>query len=169
MTIKDEVMGKISRYVLVSCLIAYILAAIVMFLFALSQTGWSRVDSDTPKFIVDMLTLGLSNYTCWGDFWYLAALVPWLGSSLLLGLVLKRFARTAGRRAVWGGLSMAIYYIVVLIVLGLGKLITNWGNIEVHPGDFAYVLFLIWPIGGYVVGYFAAVITEKIVKSPVAD
>lgn len=160
-------MGKIIRYALVACLIAYILAAIVMFIFAVSQTGWTKVDSESPKFIVDMLTLGLSNYTWWGDFWYLAALVPWLGSSLVLGLVLKRFARTAGRRALWGGLSMALYYIVVLLVFALGKLITNWGNIEVHPGDFAYVLLLIWPIGGYVVGSIAAMITEKIVKLPV--
>jgi hypothetical protein len=165
--VKLKRMVKIIRYALVTCLIAYILVAIVMFIFAVSQTGWSRVDSDTPKFIVDMLTLGLSNYSWWGDIWFLAALVPWLGSSLVLGLVLKRFARTAGRRTLWGGLSVAIYYIVALLVLGIGKLITNWGNIEVHPGDFAYVLFLIWPIGGYVVGYFAVMITDKIVKLPV--
>jgi hypothetical protein len=162
-------MGKIAKYALVTCLMAYILVAIVMFLFAVSQTGWTKVDSDSPKFIVDMMTLGLSNYPWWGDFWYLAALVPWLGSSLVLGLVIKRFARTAGRRALWGSLSVAIYYIVVLLVFGIGKLITNWGNIEVHPGDFAYVLLVIWPIGGYVVGYLAAVITEKIVKSPVTS
>jgi hypothetical protein len=162
-------MGKIAKYALVTCLIAYILVAIVMFLFAVSQTGWTKVDDESPKFIVDMLTLGLSNYTWWGEFWYLAALVPWLGSSLVLGLALKRFARTAGRRALWGGLSVAIYYIVVLVVFGLGKLITNWGNIEVHPGDFAYALLVIWPIGGYVVGYLVAMITEKIVKSPVTS
>jgi hypothetical protein len=166
MTIKDETMRKIIKYSLLTCLIAYVLAAIAMFIFAISQTGWSRIDSDSPIFIVDMLTLGLSNYSCWGDFWYLAALVPWLGSSLVLALVLKRFARTAARRAMWAGLSVALYYVVVLLVFAIGKVIAFWGNIEVHPGDFAYVLLLIWPIGGFVVGYFSAMITDKIIKLP---
>jgi hypothetical protein len=162
-------MGKIIKYALLTSLIAYIMAALAACFFYHSQSGWSHVDGDNVRFTVDMLTLGLSNYTGWGDFWYLAALIPWLGSSLVLGLVLKRFARTAGRRALWGGLSVAIYYVAVLLVFAIGKLITNWGNIDVNPGDVAYVLLLIWPVGGYIAGYFAAMITDKVVKLTVTD
>jgi hypothetical protein len=162
-------MSKIIRYALLTSLIAYIIAAFAAFIFSISQSGWSHVDGNNARFTVDMLTLGLSNYTGWGNLWYLAAPVPWLGSALVLGLVLKRFARTAGRRALWGGLSVAIYYVVVLLVLAIGKLITNWGNIDVNPGDVAYVLLLIWPVGGYIVGYFAAMVSDKVVKLSVTD
>jgi hypothetical protein len=162
-------MVKIVKYALLTCLIAYVLAALAAFIFSLSQSGWSHVDGNNVRFTVDMLTLGLTNYTGWGNFWYLAAPVPWLGSALVLTPLLKWRTRTAGRRAVWSGLSIVIYYVVVLLVLAIGKLIANWGNIDVNPGDVAYVLLLIWPVGGYIVGYFAAMITDKVVKLPVTD
>jgi hypothetical protein len=162
-------MGNKIKYALLTCLIAYILAAFAMFIFAISQTGWRSIDGDAPTFIVDMLTLGLSQYEGWGSVWYLAVIVPWLGSSLALALLLKFFPGKAGRRYFWGGVSVALYYVVVLLVFAIGKLITFWGEIDVHPGDFAYVLLLIFPLCGFIGGYIGAMITEKILRLPAAD
>ena len=152
------------KYALLTSFIAYLLATVAMFFFSLSQSGWTHVDGDNVKFMMDMVTLGLSNW--WGDVWYLAVLVPWLFSALVLALALKFFAGTAGRRAIWSGLSVTIYYTVVLLVFAIGKLIAFWGNIDVRPGDLVYAVLIVWPIGGFIVGYFAAIITEKIVKLP---
>jgi hypothetical protein len=164
-------MGKKTLYALLTCFIGYLIAAVVMFLISLTQSGWSQIGSNNVTFMMDIVTLGLYGYTFWGGLGYLAVLVPWLGSSLALALalLLMRPARTAGRRWQLGGFSLALYYVVILLVLGLGKLILNWGNLEVHPGDFVYVLLIIWPIGGFVVGYISAAITDKIVKLPVAE
>jgi len=169
MTMKDKMMGKKIKYAVLTCLIAYVLAAFAMFIFAISQTGWSRIDGESPRFIVDMLTLGLSQYEGWGNFWYLAVIVPFIGSSLVLALLLQLSNRTAGRRYFWGGLSVALYYIVVLLAFAIGKMITFWGEIEVRPGDLAYVLLLIFPLCGFIVGYVAAMITDKIVKLSTTD
>ncbi len=162
-------MIKIIRYALVTCFIAYLLAAMAMFIFSISQSGWSRIDGDTVRLMVNMVTLGLSDYPAWGDFWYLAVLVPWLGSSLVLALILKPFAKTSGRRWLSGGLSVGLYYIIVLLVFAIGKLVAFWGNIDIRPGDFVYALLLIWPIGGFVLGYISAMITDNIVKLSTAD
>jgi hypothetical protein len=143
---------------------------VATFLISLTQSGWSQIGGNNVTFMMDIVTLGLYGYTFWGSLQYLAILVPWLGSSLALALLLlMRPVRTSGRRWQLGGFSLALYYVVILLVLGIGKLILNWGNIEVHPGDFVYVLLIIWPIGGFVVGYISAAITDKIVKLPVAD
>jgi hypothetical protein len=161
-------MVKIFKYAFLTCFIAYLLAAAAMFFLSLSQSGWSRVDVDNVRFMMNMVTVGLADYPWWGDFWYLAVLVPWLGSSLVLALLLM-WRGIDRRRLLWSGFSVALYYVVILLVFAIGKLIAFWGNIEVHPGDFAYVLLLIWPIGGFVVGYLSAMITDKIVKLPAAD
>jgi len=161
-------MLKNIKYALLASFIAYLLALIAMFFFSLSQSGWSRVDGDNAKFMMDMVTLGLSNYTWWGAVWYLAVLVPWLFSALVLALALKYFVRTAGRRATWGGLSLAIYYTLVLLVFAIGKLVAFWGDIDVNPGDLVYTVLIVWPIGGFIVGYFAATITDRIMKPPAA-
>ena len=161
-------MRKKIEYALLTCFIAYLIAAAATFLFSITQSGWSQIGGNNTTFMMSLTTLGLSDYPFWGDFWYLAVLVPWLGSSLALALLLIRPARTAGRRWQWSGLSVALYYIVILLILGIGKLIAFWGNIEVHPGDFIYALLIVWPIGGYVLGYISATITDKIIKLPAA-
>ena len=152
------------KYALLTSFTAYLLATVAMFFFSLSQSGWNRVNGDNVKFMMDMVTLGLSNW--WGDVWYLAVLVPWLFSALLLALALTLITKAVGRRSTWSGLSLAIYYAVVLLVFAIGKLIAFWGNIDVRAGDLVYAVLIVWPIGGFIVGYFAAVITEKIVKLP---
>jgi hypothetical protein len=156
------------KYALLASFIAYLLALIAMFFFSLSQSGWSHVNGDNAKFMMDMVTLGLSNYTFWGGVWYLAVLVPWLFSALVLALALKYFVRTAGRRATWGGLSVAIYYAIVLLVFAIGKLVAFWGNIDIRAGDFVYAVLIVWPIGGFIVGYFAAAIADRILKPAAA-
>ena len=161
-------MIKNIKYALLASFIAYLLATVAMYFFSLSQSGWSHVNGDNAKFMMDMVTLGLSNYTWWGAVWYLAVLVPWLFSAMVLALALKFFVRTAGRRATWSGLSVAIYYAVVLVVFALGKLVAFWGNIDVRPGDLVYAVLIVWPIGGFIVGYFAATLTDKMMKLPAA-
>jgi len=158
-------MLKNMKYALLTSFIAYLLASVAMFLFSLSQSGWSHVNGDNAKFMMDMVTLGLSNYTWWGHLWYLAVLVPFIFSALVLALALKLVTKAAGRRTVWSGLSVGIYYAVVLLVFTIGKLVTFWGNIDVHPGDIIYIVLIVWPIGGFIVGYFAALISEKILKT----
>jgi len=158
-------MLKNIKYALITSLIAYVLATVAMFFFSLSQSGWKSIDGDNAKFMMDMVTLGLSNYSWWGGAWYLAVLVPWLFSALVLALALKFIVRKAGRRATWSGISVAIYYAIVLLVFAIGKLIAFWGNIDVRAGDFVYAVLIVWPIGGFIVGYFAAILTEKILKT----
>jgi hypothetical protein len=160
-------MRKKILYALLTCFIAYWIALVVMFLISISQSGTSQIGKDNVTFMMDITTLGLYGYSFWGGLSYLAILMPWLGSSLVLTLSLKEFNTTAGRRWQLGGFSLALYYAVMLLVLLIRNLVTNWGNIEVHPSDFAYALLVVWPLGGFVVGYISAAITDKIVKIPV--
>jgi hypothetical protein len=160
-------MQKKILYALLTCFTAYLIALVVMFLISLTQSGWSQIGDDNVTFMMDLTTLGLYGYSFWGSLGGLAILVPWLGSSLALALLLQRFNATTGKRWQMGGASLAAYYAVMLLVLLIRNLVTNWGNIEVHPSDFAYALLVVWPLGGFVVGYISAAITDKIVKIPV--
>jgi hypothetical protein len=157
------------KYVLLTCTIAYLIAVVMIFILGISQTGWMRIDSDTGRYMVSMVTLVLSEFQGWGDFWYLAVLVPWLGSSLLLALLIKRNTARARRRHVFSGVSIGAYYIIMLLVFAAGKLATFWGQIDLNPGDVYYILFLIWPLGGFLLGYLSAIITDKVLKIPAAN
>jgi hypothetical protein len=162
-------MWKTCRYALLTCTIAYVIIAIVLFLFGFAQTGWSRVDSDVGVFLLGSVTLVLSEFPFWGSFSGLAILVPWLGSTLLLMVFINLFADTLKKRRVFAGTSIGIYYLVMMLVFIGGKIITNWGRIDVNPGDIAYALFLIWPLGGFGAGYLSALITDKILKKQFTD
>jgi Na+/H+ antiporter NhaC len=162
-------MGKIVRYALLTCTIAYFIAAVLLFIFGFSQTGWSRIDSDTGTFLLSGLTLALSEFQGWGDFWYLAVLVPWVGSSLVLALLMYRFNGGTKRRRLFGGASIAVYYVIMLLVFAIGRLAASWGQIDINPGDVAYLLLLIWPVVGFILGYLSAIIADRIVKFPVSD
>jgi hypothetical protein len=162
-------MKKALGYALLTCTIAYFLAAVILFVLGLSQTNWSRIDHNTGRFIASTLTLVLSEFQGWGSLWYLAVLVPWLGSTLLLALLVKRFGAEARRRYLFGGASVGIYYVIMLLVFVFGKLITSWYQIDINPGDIIYVLLLIWPLGGFGLGYLAAMITDRIIRLPAAN
>ena len=163
------IMGKTIKYALVTCFLAYFIAAVLLFIFSINQTGWSRIDSDTGRFTMSFLTLILSEFQWWGDFWYLAVLIPWLGSSLVLMLLIQRWGRKASRRRLSGGFSTGIYYVIMLLVFAIGRLVTAWGQMNVNPGDAGYLLLLIWPLGGFGLGYLSAIIADKMVMLPVAD
>ncbi len=158
-------MAKIIKYSLVTSFIAYLIGAIALFIFNIAEMGWSPINANDAGFVVNMLTLGFADYPGWGDLWYLAVLVPLLGSALALASFLV-WRGTERRRWLWGGLSVAAYYVIRLLAFGIGKLIAFWGDIEVQPGDFAYALLLLWPAGGFILGYVASTITDTVVRFP---
>jgi uncharacterized membrane protein len=152
------------RYALLTSAIAYVIITFVLFLYGFAQTGWSRIDSDVGSFLLGGVTLVLSEFPFWGSFSYLAVLVPWLGSSLVLIVLISRWGDTSKKRRLFAGTGIGVYYLIMMLVFIGGKIITSWGHIDVNPGDFAYALFLIWPLGGFGVGYLSALITDKILK-----
>ena len=155
-------MGKIVKYALLTCTIAYFIAAVVVFLLAVSQTGWSRIDHDTGTVMVSALTLALSEFGWWGNFYYLAVLVPWLGSSLLLILLLAWSRGRAKPAFLLGGLSVGVYYLAMFLAFIFAGLIGGWG-------DIAYPLLIIWPVVSFGLGYLSSLITGKIIKLHVSD
>jgi hypothetical protein len=161
-------MGKTIKYALLTCLIAYLIGAVVLFIVSVKMTGWSGIDDNVGRSVVSSLTLVLSEFQGWGDFWYLAVLVPWLGSSLLLALLVKRNAGGSRLRRLWGGVSVSVYYVIMMLVFATGRLLTSWNELDFNPGDVIYLILLLWPLGGFGLGYLSAVITDKIVKLPAA-
>ena len=81
-------MEKAFKYAFFTCTLAYVLAAILLIIFF-------AIEGINAKYIIkDLLTgltLALSEFTWWGAFYYLALLVPWLGSSLVLVLLIYGF------------------------------------------------------------------------------
>ncbi len=154
-------------YSLVACAYAYMMAAVIIFLFGLAQTGWKQITGDFVYFIVNMLTLSLADFPWWGNVWYLAVLVPWLGSSLLFTLLLFRFNNSPRQRHLLGGGSTAIYYFVMFAVLVIGRIILWWGNIQPQSWlDIALylIVFAVFVGGGFLFGFLSAVITDKVIK-----
>ena len=155
-------MGKTIRYALLTCFIAYFFAAVIIFILTVSQNGWGWLDRDSGGVIVSALTLALSEFGWWGDFYYLAVLVPWLGSSLLLMLLIAWFKGGTKRKYLLGGISVGVYYLAMFLAFIFEGLIGGWG-------DIAYPLLIIWPLAGFGLGCLSAWIADKIVKLPVSD
>ena len=162
-------MGKTVKYAFFTCTLAYLIAAILLFIFSVEQTGWSRIDNDIGTFLPSGLTLALSELKWWGDFYYLAILVPWLGSSLVLVLMIYLFRGEARRRRLLGGLSVFAYYIVIWLSLVIEELVRYGGEIRGDIGYIGYLMFLLWPVCGFGVGYLAAILVERILKPQFAD
>jgi len=164
-------MGKTVKYAFFTCTLAYLIAAVLLFIFSVAQTGWSRIDNDIVTFLPSGLTLGLFEFKWWGGFYYLAILVPWLGSTVLLVLLLHWFKGEAKRRRLLGGLSIGVYYFAMIMVYFIDKMATWWGHII--PPDFLdilfYLMFFICPVCGFGVGYLAGFIVERILKPQFAD
>jgi len=155
-------MMKIFKYAFLTCTIAYFIAAVLLFIFSIGQTGWSRIDNDAGTFLLSILTLALSEFQWWGDFWYLAVLVPWLGSSLVMVLLMIWLNKGAGHRRLLGGFSIFAYYLAMILVFIIHGLIDGWG-------DIGYEFFPLWPLGGFVLGCLSAWIADKIIKLPVTE
>jgi hypothetical protein len=154
--------GKNVSYSFFICTLAYLIAAVILLLVSVAQTGWSRIDTDTGKILSSGLTLALSEFPWWGGFYYLAILVPWLGSSLLLVGMLYLFNKDATRRRLLGGLSLFAYFFSMFLAFIVNGLISGWG-------DIAYPLLCLWPVGGFGLGYLAVFLVEKVLPPQFAD
>ena len=153
-------MGKTIKYALLTCAVAYFLAAVIVFILTISQNGWGWLDRDSGRVMVSALTLALSEFGWWGDFYYLAVLVPWLGSSLLLVLLLAWSRGRVKPGLLLGGISVGVYYLAMFLAFITAGLVGGWG-------DIAYPLLIIWPVAGFGLGCLSAWIADKIVKLPV--
>lgn len=155
-------MKKSFKYPFFNCTVAYFLAAILPAVFSAT---WGRGLSEpiiNARGMLSALTLMLSDFPWWGDFYYLAFLVPWLASSCMLTLLIYRFNGGARRRALFTGFSIFVYYFAMWLVFIIHSLIYGWG-------DIAYHLIWLWPLCGFGFGYAAATIVERISKPQVID
>jgi len=152
-------MGKTIRDALFTCTLAYVFAAILfVILFAIEGVNEEYVTKD----IATGLTLALAEFSWWGEFYYLTVLIPWLFSSLVLMLLIYGFNGSVKRRRLFGGLSVFTYYFVMVMTFVIEGLVHDWG-------DVGYQFFPLWLIGGFGLGYLAAIITERIFKLQVPD
>ncbi|MDD5703353.1 MAG: hypothetical protein PHU23_15060 [Dehalococcoidales bacterium] len=148
---------KLARIIIHSFLIvtiAYLLVAVALVLYFIAQTGWSRLDNDIFISLISGLTLGLSELTWWGNLWYLAVMVPWLGSLLLMVLLSSRFNNKAKQSRLFSGLAVFAYYFVMWLIL-IGQAILQGG------GDANYFALVLWLVAGFALGYISAMIGEK--------
>jgi hypothetical protein len=155
-------MSKKLKYAFFTGTIAYAIAALLLFIFFAAQTGWGRSVNDIGLSLVSGLTLSLSEFGWWGDYYYLAFLVPWLGSTLVMALLLLWLKDRAVRRYLAGGLSVFIYYIAMFLAFTIHGLARGWG-------DVGYAFLPVWAVVGFGVGYASAAIVEKILKPQTAD
>jgi len=149
--------SKTFRYAFLTCTLAYLIAAVLLFIFSVGQTGWNRIDSNTVMTLTSGLTLALSEFQWWGSFYYLAILVPWIGSSLVLVILLYLVSAGFRLRRLLGGLSVFAYYLAMFLAFIIHGLTSGWG-------DVGYYLLWLWPVAGFGLGYLAATIAEKILK-----
>jgi len=160
---------KLVAYSLFVSILAYIMAMVLLAVFYIEQTGWSRIGSGIFLFLLHGLTLALSEYEWWGGFYTIAGLVPWLGSTLVLTLLLYWFDGGVNRRRLLGGLSISVYYFAVWLTLVIEELVRYGGGIQGDIGWLGYLMFLIWPAAGFILGYLSVVIVEKVLKPEFAE
>ena len=148
-------MKKSFKYAFLTCTLAYILFVIpLLIIFATLFRGSYEPMIDVRGFL-SALTLMLSDFPWWGGFYYLAFLVPWLGSSCVLTLWIYSFNGGTRKRTLLGGFSIFVYYFAMWLVFIIHGLIYGWG-------DIAYHLFWLWPLFGFGFGYAAATIAERV-------
>ena len=155
-------MGKAFKYGFTACTLAYLLGATTLLIL------FTTLFRGSYEFIVDIkgllstLTLMLSEFSWWGDFYYLTFLVPWLASSCMLTLLIYRSNEGARRRALFSGLGMFAYYFAMCLVFLIYGVLHGWG-------DITYDLIWIWPLFGFGFGYVAASIVERVLKPQFTD
>jgi len=155
-------MKKSFKYGFTTCTLAYLLIVIPrLVLFATLFRGSYEPIADI-RGMLSFLTLMLSDFPWWGDFYYLAFLVPWLASCWILTRLTYRFNGGVRKRALFAGLSIFVYYFAMCLVFLIHGLIYGWG-------DIAYELIWLWPVCGFGFGCAAAAIAEKILKPQVVD
>ena len=154
------------KFAFITSTVTYAIAAAILAVF-FAATGFSG--GYFGRELVTGLTLMLSEFQWWGEVYYLAVIIPWLGSTLVMAVLLTAFTSDAGRRRLFGGTSICVYYVAMILVFAIGRTVSSWGNIEVNPGDIGYLLLLIWPIIGFGLGYLTSTAAESIVKLNVLD
>ena len=150
-------MKQAFKYSIFTCTLAYFLIAIPIFIiFSTLFRGSYEPIVDAAGFL-SFLTLMLSEFSWWGEFYYLAFLIPWLTSTCILALLISYFNKGLRSRTLLTGLSIFIYYFAMLLVFIIQGFISGWG-------DIAYNLIWIWLVGGFIFGYVAALVVEKVFK-----
>ena len=148
-------MKKSLKYGFTTCTLAYLLASVPVFvLFATLFRGLSEPIVDI-RGMLHFLILGLSDFSLWDNFYYLAPIVPWIASSCVLALSIYRFDGGSGRRLIFSGLSIFIYYFAMWLAFMIHGLIFQWG-------DVAYDIIWLWPVFGFCTGIAASAIVEKV-------
>ncbi len=146
---------KSFKYGFVTCTFAYLLALVLgLVFFATLFRGLSEPIVDI-KGMLGFLTLGLSDLSWWNNFYYLALLVPWISSFLVLTMLLYRIGGGSGKRLIFSGLSIFTYYFAMWLVFMIHSII-------VGRGDVGYALIWLWPVLGFCVGISASAIVEKL-------
>ena len=150
-------MKRSFKYGFTTCTLAYLLASVPGFvLFATLSRGLSEPIVDARGMLY-FLTLGLSDFSLWDNFYYLAPIVPWIASSCVLALSIYRFDGGSGRRVILSAFSIFVYYFAMYLVFMVHGVLFGWG-------DMAYNLIWLWPICGFGVGGAASAIVEIVVK-----
>jgi len=141
-------MGKTFKYAFFTCTLAYLLyyAAILIV-----EIFYSRGLSAQPLIYLPSLMIAMT--LCLSSSPW-APLVPWLASSCVLALLINRFNGGANRRALLSGFSVFIYYFAMWLA---------------YRGDAFLLLIFLWPLCGFGIGYAAATMVERILKSQVVD
>jgi len=152
-------MGKTVRDSFFTCALAYGFAAILLVILLAIQ---GIRDEYITQNISTGLTLALSEFSWWGEFYYLTGFIPWLFSSLILMLLIYGFNGGIRRRQLFSGLSVLTYYLVMVLAFIIEGLVHGWG-------DVGYQFFPLWLIVGFGLGYLAAIITGKVFKVQVTD
>ena len=142
------------KYSFVTCTLAYFLIAIPIFILSATLFRGSYEPAIDIRAFMGFLTFMLSDFSWWGELYYLAFLVPWLTSICLLTLLMNRFNKGIRSRALLSGFSVFIYYFAMVLVFIVHGLIYGWGEL-------AYDLIWIWPVGGFIFAYAAALMVEK--------
>ena len=148
-------MKKSFKYGFTTCTLAYLLVVIPLLVLCATLFRGSYAPIVNVRGMLELLTLMLSEFPWWGDFYYLAFLVPWLASSCVLTLLIYRFNGGARRRVLFSGFSIFVYYFAMWLVILIYGLIYGWG-------DIAYELIWLWPLFGFGFGYAAAIIVERV-------
>ena len=150
------------KYGFTTCTFAYLLVVIALLvLFATVFRGSHETIVDI-KSMLSFLTLMLSEFSWWGDYYYLAFLVPWLTSCFVLTLFLYRFDGGTRTRALFTGFSMFIYYFVTWLSFLIYGLLSEWG-------DIGYDIIWLWPVCSFGFGYLVSIIVERAFKSLILD
>ena len=150
-------MKKALKYGFIICTFAYLLVVItLLILFATLFRGSYEPIVDIQS-LLSFLTLMLSEFSWWGDFYYLAFLVPWLTSCCVLTLLIYRINGAARTRALFTGFSVFIYYFAMWLVFLIHGFVYGWG-------DIGYDIIWLWPVCGFGFGYVAAIAVERVFK-----